>query len=209
VCLASFYQILSYGPPHYPYKQCNSHQLSLFTTHFSLPTSTGALRYQTPRGHLNPLFWAPTPLCPSPTYSLLLLHTSIFSKFFSRQHYTTKLHGGNTNLNGGTYHTLPITNTLPSSSNTSIFPRNISRHNYTTNFHGCNTKLHGGPYHPIPITNTLPSTSLPSLLFSTPVWTLFSYVLHQGGTKGLNNRVQRSIPAIPPMYTTNVLYLAL
>jgi hypothetical protein len=74
VCVASFYQNLSYGP----HQSSSARQASNTTSPFSLPTSTEALRYQTPRGHLNPLFLGP-------------------------------------------YHTLPITNTLPSSSYTPLF----------------------------------------------------------------------------------------
>jgi hypothetical protein len=96
----------------------------LFPTHLSLPNYTGAPRllYQTPRGTLRhrhiglplhtastniyihhsnvfglcTLFWAPTPLCPSPTYSPLTPTHPYFFHIFRAQNYTTKLHGGTT-----------------------------------------------------------------------------------------------------------------
>jgi hypothetical protein len=85
----------------------------LFPTYFSLPNYTGAPRllYQTPRGHLNPLFvWAPPTHYPSPTQSP---HPLTQPHFF-RHFFLLPTFLGLCTPSLSPYRYLPITNTLPS-----------------------------------------------------------------------------------------------
>jgi hypothetical protein len=100
---------------------------------------------------------------------------------------TTAVYASDTKHHGGTlrhrHNHLPL---LMASTNTYI---------YNSNFFGlCTPSL--GPYRTLPISNTLPSFSYTSIFF--PIcFDTFAYFLHQGGTKGLNYRVQRSMRDIP------------